>query len=123
MEEKHDIKWHLPQRYENFFQGLETGNVDMISESFDNIKELEDEDFNKQIGVLEKDLKKDIESIQNNVFKTIQDSSVTKNLDDVIKCIDQAQERVETRNNRFSKEIKIFMIQWKKQQNHPNNIT
>jgi len=112
----YDVDVHKYQRYENFFNGLETGNVDMFNMSYENIKKLESEDFNSKIDVLEHKLEVDIKSIEKSTLELIQDNDKSKNLNDVMNHLNLAKEQSEARNNRFINEIRVFMIKWMKEQ-------
>jgi hypothetical protein len=114
MDEKYDINVHLAQRYENFFQGIETNNAEMITASLENIKVLESDDFNTKLLVIEDDYKKDLESLEKDKLSIIQNPSMTKTLDDVIKTINEAQMGLESLNNTFSVKIKTFLVKWLK---------
>jgi len=110
----YNIDMHLPQRIENFFQGLETGNMEMVEISFENIKQLEDKEFNEKIKILEDEYEHDVENIEDDCFKQIKDNGRVKNYDEMMKTLDVCENNVKERYMQYFNDIKRFLIKWNK---------
>lgn len=111
----YDVDMHLPQRLENFFQGLESGNFEMAEEAFDSIKQLESVEFNEKFKVLEDEYESDVKGLQSICFKNIREGVGVKNFEDMIKTIDDCESSVKRRSIQFGKDVKRFLIKWNQQ--------
>jgi len=114
----YDIGMHLPQRIENFFQGLETNNPEMSEEALETIKQLESKEFNEKIKELETDLDNDVKRLQDNCFKHVKMGDGVKNFEDLINTISHCENDVNKRLNEFRKDVKRFLIKWNQQKNN-----
>ena len=60
---KYDINLHIYQRIENFLTGIETQNLETVSNAYENLKELTPPEFKNKAQQLEQQYENDLQKI------------------------------------------------------------
>ena len=90
-------------------------DVSMLEELIRYIMDLETKDFNEKFGKLQSDFENDMDVIENDTLKKVQDHGRCKNYRDLMYYVSDGQKELEKRQMEHFEDVKKFLIKWNQQ--------
>ena len=90
VDESYDIKIHLPQQMENFFQSFATGDLDALNRSFGNICSIiKDPGFQKDVKEYDSNKQKQSKMLLDKAREAVKTAVETKNMEELYIDLDE----------------------------------